>query len=460
MSKKLAVPSKGACLTVGAVFAGRAWMHRTNAVGRLPWGVIGLGLGVAANACDARGTGGPNRTGLERPVEAERGDAAPIGRIGDGRLRWVSDGGGSYVVLDDGGALPSYDASSLAPVMRDSGLDAAIEITRDAGAARSLEAESCETGGCAVATAEDLLIAFIGDQGDSDDSDEVLELIAKEGAQAVVHNGDFDYVDDPEAWEARINRILGADYPYFAIIGNHDAAAWNGEGGYAEKIAARHARVPEMQCEGELGVRANCVFRGLHLVESCIGTDELGSRCDPSSPEQLEFIEQSLVSSPAVFKICNWHKNQHDMQVGGKRDQVGWEAYRLCMDAGALVATGHQHCYARTLNLTDVGNASNGHGAVGPYQRMTLRPGQNFVFVSGLAGRGIRDYQSSHDEDTWWASYYAGGRWLMNGAPQLGEANFGALFIRFHVDGDPRKARAYFKDVAGRIADEFTIEVR
>jgi hypothetical protein len=87
-----------------------------------------------------------------------------------------------------------------------------------------------------------------------------------------------------------------------------------------------------------------------------------------------------------------------------------------------------------------------------------VAPGRNFVFVSGLAGVGIRDFEAAgHADDTWWASYYASNRWLMNGVLQSGTARFGALFIRFNVGGNPRRADAYFKDVNGRIADQFTI---
>lgn len=317
----------------------------------------------------------------------------------------------------------------------------------------------CSTDGCRTSTAPGLLIAFIGDQGNNGNSDAVLQLIANEGADAVVHNGDFDYEDNPDAWDERINRVLGPDYPYFSIIGNHDALAWNGSDGYAAKIAARHARVPEMECSGELGVRANCTFRGLHLVESCIGTDELRAECDADSPDQLAFIQRSLAKSSAMFKICNWHKNQHDMQVGTKQDAVGWKAYRACMNAGAMVATGHNHSYSRTLTLTDVGNAAAGHGAIGRYSHMELAPDRNFVIVSGLAGKGLRDFDAAHADSTWWASYYTKDRWLMNGTLMPGRANHGALFIEFHVDGDPSRARGYFKDVSGRIADSFTIQV-
>lgn len=317
----------------------------------------------------------------------------------------------------------------------------------------------CTADGCRTGTVPNLLVAFIGDQGNNGNSDAVLQLIAGEGADAVVHNGDFDYKDNPDAWDDRINRVLGPDYPYFSIIGNHDALAWHGSNGYAAKIAERHDRIPEMQCSGELGVRANCTFRGLHLVESCIGTDELRAECERDSPDQLEFIRSSLANSSAIFKVCNWHKNQHDMQVGAKKDTVGWKAYRTCMNAGAMVATGHEHSYARTLTLTDVGNAATGHGAVGLYSHMELAPKRNFVIVSGLAGVGLRLFDPGHTDDTWWASYYAKDRWLMNGTLMPGGANYGALFIEFHVDGDPSLARGYFKDVSGRIADSFTIQV-
>jgi hypothetical protein len=45
----------------------------------------------------------------------------------------------------------------------------------------------------------------------------------------------------------------------------------------------------------------------------------------------------------------------------------------------------------------------------------------------------------------------------MHGQPQNGVADYGALFVRFHVDGDPKKATAYFKDVRGRVLDSFTL---
>src|SRR5262249_40856800 len=132
-----------------------------------------------------------------------------------------------------------------------------------------------------------------------------------------------------------------------------------------------------------------------------------------------------------------------------------------CMKGGAIVSTGHEHSYARTLTLTDVGNTANGHGATGAFDTMQLAANKNFVFVSGLGGNSVRAFDdASHDDDTWWASYYSSTLWMMNDVLQTGTGTYGALFIRFNIGGDPHKAEGYFKDVNGRIADQFIIQAQ
>ena len=56
----------------------------------------------------------------------------------------------------------------------------------------------------------DLKIAFIGDQGVSSDAEAVLQLIAAEGAHAVIHAGDLGYNRKPNVWEAQIDAIGSA----------------------------------------------------------------------------------------------------------------------------------------------------------------------------------------------------------------------------------------------------------
>jgi len=292
-------------------------------------------------------------------------------------------------------------------------------------------------------------------------ADAVLALVAREGADGVLHGGDFDYRDDPAAWEAKIDAVLGPGFPYLATVGNHDAYAWAGPDGYQARIARRAKNTAGLACSGEVGQSASCTLRGLRIVQSCVGVTELDPvGCAADAPDQLDFLANALGERSHVWTLCSWHKNQHDFQIGAKLDEVGFEAYRLCMAEGALIATAHEHSYARTTTLTDIGNTFAGHGAYAQRDVVEVAPGKTFVFVSGLGGRSIRAFDPSHAHDSWWGAYAASDVWRAHGVTQPGTADYGALFIRFYVDDQPDKAHAYFKDVRGRVLDEFDIFAR
>ena len=106
-------------------------------------------------------------------------------------------------------------------------------------------------------------VAFIGDQDYQASSVAVLALIQSEGADMVLHQGDFDYNDDPEAWDAQINATLGHDFPYFASIGNHDVIAWDG---YKQKLQERLDKIEGAECTGDLGVKSSCHYNGLFFI--------------------------------------------------------------------------------------------------------------------------------------------------------------------------------------------------
>src|ERR1051325_11490632 len=102
----------------------------------------------------------------------------------------------------------------------------------------------------------DFKIAFIGDQGLGPNAVAVLNLIKLEGAQVVMHSGDLDYSDNPAAWEAQINSVLGANFPYFVTIGNHDELKWAAAGGYQQLVESRFTRLG-IVWSGRLGVRSS-----------------------------------------------------------------------------------------------------------------------------------------------------------------------------------------------------------
>lgn len=279
-------------------------------------------------------------------------------------------------------------------------------------------------------------VAFIGDQGLSEESRVVLRLIKAEGADLVLLLGDLDYEDDPAAWDAMITEELGADFPVFVTVGNHDLGPWYGPGGYQDRQEARLARIPEADCVGELGVRAVCTFRGLFFILSGIGTLPKV----PDHPDHVAYLHDQLAGTDAIWRICAWHRNQTRMQVGAKEDDVGWQAYEVCREGGAIVATAHEHSYSRTHLMDEFARQS----VASTSDTLVIEQGKSFAFVSGLGGHSIRDQKR---DGPWWAAIYTSDQ----------GANFGALFCTFFANGEPERARCHFKDIEGNVPDRFEL---
>ncbi|MCH8003870.1 MAG: metallophosphoesterase [Nanoarchaeota archaeon] len=273
-------------------------------------------------------------------------------------------------------------------------------------------------------------VAFIGDQGLNDNSRNVLQLIKDEDTDMVLHQGDFDYQNDPDEWDQQINDILGPDFPYFASIGNHDVAAWDD---YQQKLEVRLNKT-DAKCVGNLGVKSACTYKGIFLIISGAGTKDLNHD---------SYIREQLAKDKSIWRICSWHKNQGLMQVGHKQDEVGWEPYEECRKGGAIIATGHEHSYSRThlmdnFKTQNIDSTSN---------ILHIEKGKTFAFVSGLGGYSIRVQNDELAANDWWATVYTSDQ----------NASYGALFCIFNENGIKNKAHCYFKDIDGNIPDEFDI---
>jgi hypothetical protein len=286
-------------------------------------------------------------------------------------------------------------------------------------------------------------VAFIGDQSLGPDASAVLNLIKLEGAQAVLHSGDLDYADDPAAWEAQVNSVLGAGFPYFVTIGNHDELKWAAPSGYQQLVEARFTRLG-IAWSGRLGVRSSFHYRGVFFVLTAPG---IGGGFDDGAADQ--YVRGQLAADNSVWSVCSWHKNQRLMQVGGKPDETGWGVYEEARRGGAIIATAHEHSYSRTHLLSSM----SGQAVASTSNTLSLTKGKSFAFVSGLGGHSVRTQSIG---GSWWASAYAstclaGEQYCQpNAAP-------GALFGVFNVDGQPNKALFYFKDVNGKVVDSFVV---
>lgn len=275
-------------------------------------------------------------------------------------------------------------------------------------------------------------VAFIGDQGVSSNARAVLSLIESEGADLLLIQGDLGYHDNTATtWEANLTDVLGADFPVLTVVGNHENHEWPL---YKQFIQRRIDRVDNLRCDGDTGVKADCTFGDIQVVQVAPRIFEV----EGVSPDDgyADFIRRSFEGSDAAWKVCTWHKNEYQMQVFEKDSQVGWDVYDACLDAGAMVVMGHAHTYSRTHLLSDyetqqVVNRSN---------EMLLEPGKSFAVVSGLGGHDIKPQVNYGD---WFASAYT--------ATQ--GATHGALFCSMGAE----EADCYFKSVDGSVPDSFRL---
>jgi hypothetical protein len=298
----------------------------------------------------------------------------------------------------------------------------------------------------------DFTIAFIGDQGLGPEAEAVLNLILEEGADAVIHSGDFDYNDNPAAWEAQINSVLGESFPYFASIGNHDVDEFFASGGYQDLLEARMERLG-IPWNGELGVRSSFHYQGIFIVLTAPGI---------FVPLDLfhvyeDYVEERLSADDSTWRIASWHKNMRQMQVGNKLDETGWGVYEAARRGGAIIATGHEHSYSRTHLLSNIPGrtVASTDGTLLLSRDDPGTPadeGRSFAFVSGLGGRSIREQVRCLPA----AAPYGCGEWASIYTANQG-ASHGALFGTFNYQGDPTLARFYFKDVDGNVPDEFLV---
>ncbi len=288
-------------------------------------------------------------------------------------------------------------------------------------------------------------VAFIGDSGADQNFKDVLNLIKAEGAQLVLHQGDFAYSAPISDWSSAIDSILGPSFPYFASDGNHDN--WNDYMPFFKRRLSAAGLDPNLLNSDSYSI----VFKGLKMVFS----KEFGN---PT------YIQQQLANDNHIWKVCSWHRNMTMMQVGSKTNDQGWGDYEECRRAGAIIATAHEHTYHRTKTLLSTQNLTVDtvqHPLVGGVpsnpNSVLVGPGKSFVFVSGLGGNSIRNqdrclpvsypYGGGAGCKYIWANVYTSDQ----------NAKYGALFITFNVDGNPNRARGYFKDISGKIIDQFEI---
>lgn len=295
----------------------------------------------------------------------------------------------------------------------------------------------CGTASAAIPTDANLKVAFIGDTATGASFQSVLQLVKSEGANMVMIQGDLGYSGAVAAnWFPVIDNAINASWPgstatvtipYFVARGNHDTD-W---ASYGPGLRDRMAKwgVTSENNDPTAGNYA-VVHRGLKMV--------MVQDTETSSPSRAEYVSQRLTGDAHLWKICSWHKDQRATNVGPKSDEMGWQIYENCRTNAAIVAQGHSHTYSRSKTITNDTNQTVDGTCSDPFN-LCVSPGRHIFLDSSLGGVETRTLDATWSTKPYWGSVYG--------------ASFGALFVTFNVDGDPNKARGYFKNVGGTIID-------
>eukprot|EP00811_Abedinium_folium_P034748 NODE_7604_length_1564_cov_7.524704.p1 GENE.NODE_7604_length_1564_cov_7.524704~~NODE_7604_length_1564_cov_7.524704.p1 ORF type:complete len:464 (-),score=102.62 NODE_7604_length_1564_cov_7.524704:173-1447(-) len=105
----------------------------------------------------------------------------------------------------------------------------------------------------------------------------------------------------------------------------------------------------------------------------------------------------------------------------------------------------------------------------GTAEAIQLSEGHSFVVLTGLGGDSVRDVQPVRLANEWWAANWGRGGTILQEVEGYKDAKgivngavpptYGVFFCVFHTNGDPLLARCYFKDVLGRLVDDFYVRV-
>jgi len=302
------------------------------------------------------------------------------------------------------------------------------ESKEDAAAAVSAGVEDLDAS-AVIETVPNLKVAFIGDTGIGSDFRSVLRLIQRERADLVLVQGDLNYTLFRSAgnWFSVIDREL-PKVPYFVAKGNHDTD-W--KDGFAPGLRKRMSAWGVKPESGEpASINYSVVYKGLKIV--MVGDEET------SPTTRADYVKARLERDRHLWKVCAWHKNQRASNVGPKNDEMGWAIYEHCRAAGAIVAQAHSHTYSRSKTFTSTTNQIVDPSCSTPFD-LCVGPGRHFFFDSSLGGYDARALNTEYSTKPYWAATHGG--------------SFGALFIEFNIDGDPKKARGYFKTTTNAIVD-------
>lgn len=289
----------------------------------------------------------------------------------------------------------------------------------------------------------DTIVAFIADADIKSSSIQVKQLILKNNANFVLHAGDLDYHDSPQAWEVQLDAVMGQDFRYFSSMGNHEYDAFEGTNGYQSYMFNRLLR-QGANCTGTVGLAKICSYLGITFF---VATPWQNYPTPFITQEELsQAIEDAFTQFGGKWRICVWHFNQHEYQLGNKGTEAQIFLYDTCRRMGALIHTGHEHSYARTHLMSSFEDFT----VADTSSQLTISEGESVAWVSAVGGQSERPCTDNSNLNPWW-----GQALCTNIEPPLIP---GALFCNFNPEGNGEDmAYCWFEQIDGQIRDNFNL---
>ena len=313
-----------------------------------------------------------------------------------------------------------------------------------------------------AADPETFIIASIGDTS-LKNARPIYEIVKRNNADLLIINGDITYAADPAGLHALLNDIFGEAYPVLITVGNHDTGIYTD---YQEVFLERYnaykasianqslSDVEVLRCEGEIGVNQFCSYKNLGFILSGIGSTCMDdAQLNRNLEQQLGVMEENKLLWRSVFI----HKNQHLLQTGTKFDEVGYFAYQESFRRGAAVMTAHEHSYARTKQLENVGSRPSEfvivpeeelEELIDGMEVLAVGPSSSHVVSNGIGGKSFRGARRQARRRPWWQTLFNGDN---------NNFNYGAHFCEYNVQGRNDLAYCFLETVDGTKADEYFI---
>jgi len=316
----------------------------------------------------------------------------------------------------------------------------------------------------------EVIVALLGDTGAGSAFASVLKLVANEGADVVMINGDFGYSSSTATWKKRLVDSLDIEkHLVIGSLGNHDTSE------KTQYISAFESfRTPtnglKGNCTGKPSIATGqdiilvdevCTFGNVSLIPSGIGQVLTKSYLE-------DRLENKLSTAPKDnWKLVGYHFTLASMNPGIKVTESSAKFFDLIRQYGAIGAQAHTHSAMASCPISSTFSsgltAPKCHADFGEdLEDRFIAPGTSIYLDSSISGMGTRSRKRCKSPNSSDCKHMVDlisseGYTRTDGTKLTNLPDAGAMFIVFNEGGDPNKAFVYFKTTDGKTVFKFSI---